>query len=257
MSLHCDPVLYHQRHVYVALRTNNPCLPSSSPAAARRPSFHKMSSSSAVGVDVLRFEGCRDFRLRLILSTLSRRRLRIDSIRSKDEEPGLRDFEASFLRLVDALTNGSRIEINDTGTSMRYSPGLVIGGSLEHACSLSRPVGWYIEGILPLLPFAKRGTTLTLTGVTNDDSDLSVDTLRLVTLPLLGLFGFGEGLSLTLKRRGARPLGGGSVVLTCLPVRELTPINLTEQGLIRKVRGLAYTCKVSPQNANRAIEAAR
>ena len=136
-----------------------------------------------------------------------------------DEVPGLRDFEVNFLRLIDALTQGTRVEINETGTSLRFHPGLPVGGTLEHDCGTGRAIGWFIEGILPLLPFAKKATALALSGITNDDVDPCVDMLRTVTLPTLAHFGLHEGLTLTLKRRGAPPLGGGLAVLTCPVVR--------------------------------------
>jgi hypothetical protein len=67
------------------------------------------------------------------------------------DAPGLRDFEASFLRLLDKITNGCQIEINDTGTKLRYKPGMIIGGSeLEHDCGKSRGIGWFLEGLLML-----------------------------------------------------------------------------------------------------------
>lgn len=50
------------------------------------------------------------------------------------------DYEASFLRLVDKLTNGSRIEINETGTRVRLRPGFVSGGRIEHECGRTRYV---------------------------------------------------------------------------------------------------------------------
>lgn len=64
---------------------------------------------------MLKFRGCQNFRQRLVFSTLSGRALRIDDIRSNDENPGLRDFEASFLRLLEKITNGCVVEINETG----------------------------------------------------------------------------------------------------------------------------------------------
>jgi RNA 3'-terminal phosphate cyclase-like protein len=64
---------------------------------------------------VLRYKGSNSFRLRLLLSTLSGKSIRIDEIRTKDASPGLRDFEASFLRLMEKLTNGCVVEISETG----------------------------------------------------------------------------------------------------------------------------------------------
>jgi hypothetical protein len=73
---------------------------------------------------MLKFRGCSSFRQRLLLSTLSGRAVRIDDIRADDASPGLRDFEASFLRLLEKLTNGCVVEINETGWSAGTEPGL-------------------------------------------------------------------------------------------------------------------------------------
>ena len=215
------------------------------------------SSSSSVWLPPLRLRGCAHFRQRVVFATLAGRRLRIDEIRHKDESPGLRDFEASFLRLVEKLTNGCRVEINETGTSLRYQPGVIVGGKVAHDCGLSRAVGYFLEGVLPLLPFAKKETRLALAGITNDDVDPSVDFLKLVLLPLLPLFGAGEGLALDVQRRGTPPLGGGLVQLTCPAVRELRAVSLTDEGFVKKVRGAAFTARVSPQLGNRLVDGAR
>jgi len=217
------------------------------------------SSSSTPSLNApLKFTGCAQFRQRIVMATLCNKRIRIDNIRDKEEYPGLRPFEASFLRLIESLTNGCQIEINETGTALRYAPGIIIGGnSIEHDCGSTRSIGWFIEGILPLLPFAKKSTEITFTGITNDDIDLSIDTLRFIHIPLLSLFGIKDGVSLELTSRGSAPLGGGKAILTCANVRELRPINLIDEGFIKRIRGIAYTSRVSPQNANRIVDGAR
>lgn len=53
---------------------------------------------------------------------------------------------------------------------------------------------------------SKTPFNLTLSGITNDDVDLSVDALKAVTLPLLKHFGVAEEGGLELKVRFARPL---------------------------------------------------
>ena len=65
----------------------------------------------------LRFRGSGHFRLRLACATLSGRTIRIDDIRARDENPGLRDYEASLLRLLEKVTNGCVVEINETGAA--------------------------------------------------------------------------------------------------------------------------------------------
>jgi RNA 3'-terminal phosphate cyclase-like protein len=205
---------------------------------------------------VLKFRGCAHFRQRVVCATLTGRAIYVCDIRKDDDAPGLRDFEASFLRLVEKMTNGCSIEVNETGTGFKYRPGILVGGRSQHDCGTSRAMGWFIEGILPLCPFAKNPVDVTFTGITNDDVDLGVDTLRSVTLPLLKHFGLPD-LTLKIKKRGAPPQGGGEVQFGCPIVRELNPINLTDPGLVRRIRGVAYSTRVSPQISNRMVDSAR
>ncbi|CAM9242004.1 unnamed protein product [Ascophyllum nodosum] len=216
---------------------------------------------------VLRFKGSKHFRQRVVCSILSGRAIRIDDIRpfptstshQEEVQMGLMPHEAAFLRLVDKLTNGTKVEINETGTTLKFKPGYVAGGRATHECGTTRSLGWFIEGLLPLALFSKTPFNLTLSGITNDDVDLSVDALKAVTLPLLRRFGVAEEgrLELTVKRRGAPPGGGGLVEFTCPIVRELKPIDFTDPGLIKRIRGNAYCTKVSPQIANRVAESSR
>jgi RNA 3'-terminal phosphate cyclase-like protein len=57
--------------------------------------------------------------------------VRFEKIRADADEPGLRDYEVSFLRLLDKLCNGARIDINFSGTTVTYRPGLIIGGKVR------------------------------------------------------------------------------------------------------------------------------
>ena len=204
----------------------------------------------------LRYNGCRQFRQRLLVSCLSGKSIRIDSIRVDDDQPGLQDFEASFLRLVEKLCDGVSIEINETGTSLKFKPGIIIGGHVTHECGVSRSIGWFIEGIIPLLIFAKEAVKLSFTGITNDSLDPTVDVLKNVTLPLLRNFGI-EGSELHIKRRGAPPRGGGYIEFQCPIIRELRPIHVIDLGLIKRVRGVAYCARTSPTILTRVIDSAR
>ncbi|XP_062333528.1 RNA 3'-terminal phosphate cyclase-like protein [Osmerus eperlanus] len=206
----------------------------------------------------LTYDGCNFFRQRLVLSTLSGKRVKIRNIRSKDDNPGLRDFEASFIRLLDKVTNGTRIEINQTGTMLFYQPGLLYGGTIEHECNIQRSIGFYLEALLMLAPFMKNPLRATLKGVTNDPVDPSVDLLKSTAIPLMKQFGVdGEGLELKVVKRGVAPGGGGEVLFRCPVRRTIRPVQLTDPGKIKRIRGIAYSVRVSPQMANRIVDSAR
>jgi RNA 3'-terminal phosphate cyclase-like protein len=93
-------------------------------------------------------------------------------------------------------------------------------------------------------------------GITNNSIDLSVDIIRNVTLPFLKNFGVGEA-TLTIKKRGATPLGGGSVDFVCPIVRQLVPINITDMGLTKRVRGVVFCTRISPTVITRVVDSAR
>ena len=61
-----------------------------------------------------------------------------------------------------------------SGTSLFYHPGLLIGGTLEHDCSRQRSIGYFLEPLMMLAPFAKKPIHITLRGLTNGPLDPSV-----------------------------------------------------------------------------------
>ncbi|KAK3090706.1 hypothetical protein FSP39_013900 [Pinctada imbricata] len=206
----------------------------------------------------LSFEGCNYLRQRLILSTLSGKTVKIKKIRSKEDDPGLKDFEASFIRLLDKITNGSTIVVSETGTSLLYQPGLLTGGTIEHDCNPQRSIGYYLEGLVCLAPFMKKPLKTILRGVTNDQTDPSVDMVKLSTFPVLKRFlGTDDNLELKINRRGAAPEGGGEVVFSCPCRQKLRPLQFTDPGKIKRIRGVAWAVRVSPATTNRMVDSAR
>ncbi|ORY57395.1 RNA 3'-terminal phosphate cyclase/enolpyruvate transferase [Leucosporidium creatinivorum] len=222
------------------------------------PALAKPVNGSTGSSRVLSFSGHGHLRHRLVLSILSRRPIRIDGIRSDEDQPGLLPFEVSYLRLLEKLTQGTRVEISYTGTSFLFHPGTFAGGNVTHQCSPERSVGWYLEPLLALAPFGKKDLVLTLRGITTDGRDASVDTIRTSGLPHLAMFLDKEGVELKITKRGHPPLGGGEVTFTCPSVRAIkSGFDFTNVGRVNKIRGIAHSVRVSPQLSNRLVAAAR
>ncbi|ORX38456.1 RNA-3'-phosphate cyclase [Kockovaella imperatae] len=213
--------------------------------------------STSAAQEILRFSSHRFLRQRLVLCILSGRSIRVDNIRPDDVHVGLRDYEINLLRLVERITNGSTIDISVTGTSFVLHPGILPGGRHTHTCHLGRSIGYYLELLVPLAPFCKKPLTVTLHGITGSvNTDLTVDSIRTVTLPHLHMFGI-EDMELKIIKRGSAPLGGGEITFSSPIVRHLKTIQVVDPGKIGKLRGIAYSTRVSPQFANRMVEAAR
>ena len=214
-------------------------------------------------MDVLSFQGAKNLRQKLVYATLAGKTLRVDGIRETDERPGLQPHEASLLRLIEKVTNGSVVEISETGTSLRYVPGIVVGGAnLQHDCGKFRAIGYFLEPLVLLALFGKKPLSITLRGITNDDIDPSVDCWRSVTLLLLREFGIGEDdlqkpIQLRVNKRGMRPIGGGEVYLHCPTVKKVRSIRMLDEGMIKRVRGIAYSAHTPPHMTSRMVDGAR
>ncbi|XP_011629147.1 probable RNA 3'-terminal phosphate cyclase-like protein isoform X5 [Amborella trichopoda] len=178
----------------------------------------------------LRLKGSQQFRLRLLLSTVSVTPIVIEEIRVDDSSPGLKPHEVSFLRLIEEISDDCSVEINETGTKLRYKPGILVGGrNLVHECGLSRSIGYFLEPLIVLGLFGKKALSITL-----------------------------KGLELKIISRGSPPEGGGEVCLK-VPIiqNSLSAVNLVDEGMVKRIRGIAYTTRVSPEMVHRMRYAAR
>lgn len=153
--------------------------------------------------NILHYKGSSYFRQRLVLSVLSGKTIKITDIRKLDDEPGLKEFEISLIKLLDKVTNGTVVDIDKTGTSVFFQPGLLFGGTIEHACSLQRGLGYYLEALVMLGLFCKEPLNATLKGVTSNNIDPSVDLIKTSILQTLKKFvSDDEGLEVKIRNRG-------------------------------------------------------
>ena len=216
---------------------------------------------------------------RLVLSTLTGRPLHISSIRpSSPTNPGLAPHEISFLRLLEAVTNGSHIEISYTGTTLAYRPGLITGsapgsgasgGVIRHeiAAGNTRGISYFLIPLCLLAPFSKAPINVLFTGpgvITSatETGDISADSIRTAILPLYAQFGISNGIELRILRRsnaGPGGKGGGGEVQLVFghQVRLPKTVHVLNPGRVKKVRGVAYCTGVSASNNARMIEEAR
>ncbi|KAK4461069.1 RNA 3'-terminal phosphate cyclase/enolpyruvate transferase [Cladorrhinum samala] len=234
--------------------------------------------------EFVRLTGHRSFTHRLVLSTLTGKPLHISKIRSSSPtHPGLAPHEVSFLRLLEAVTNGSVIDVSYSGTTITYQPGLITGtvpgagallagDCLEHTipANNTRGITYYLLPLALLAPFSKAHMNVrfsgpgVITSSTHLTGDLSIDTFRTAVLPLYGLFGIPPArIELRVLSRscaGPRGQGGGGVVEMRFASQVRLPKTLhlnRKPGRIRRIRGVAYCTGVSASHNNRMITAAR
>ncbi|CAG9763370.1 unnamed protein product [Ceutorhynchus assimilis] len=208
--------------------------------------------------NTLHYKGSNFLKQRLVLSVLSGKPVKITEIRTLDDEPGLKEYEVSLVRLLDKITNGTTVELNNSGTELYFQPGLLLGGTFEHECSCQRGIGYYLESLFMLGFFCKQPIKATLKGVTCNNIDPSVDCFKSSFMETLKRFVYDdEGLDLKISKRGMLPLGGGEVTFKCPIKTKLRPVQIVDSGMVKRIRGTAYALRVSPAMANRMVEKAK
>ncbi|WPH02657.1 18S rRNA biogenesis protein [Acrodontium crateriforme] len=227
----------------------------------------------------LKFTGSKYLAQRLTLATLTGRAVRISQIRPGNHaNPGLAPHEVSFLRLLDAITNGSQIEFSYTGTTVLYKPGLITGsaagygaegGVLQHdlPAECERGVSYFLLPLCLLAPFSKVPVNVRFTGPgvitsSTEIGDVSVDTVRTAILPLFRSFGIERNIELRVLQRsntGKDGRGGGGEVQLIFghQVRLPKTLHMLNAGRVKRVRGVAYSTGVAGANNARLIETAR
>ncbi|KAI4099178.1 MAG: hypothetical protein LQ339_006119 [Xanthoria mediterranea] len=219
------------------------------------------------------------FASRLTLATLTGRPVRISQIRpSSPSNLGVAPHEVSLLRLLEAVTNGSTIEVSMTGTIVNYRPGLITGcaqgsgahgGVIRHEvpAACTRGVSYFLIPLCLLAPFSKAPMNVLFSGqgiITSATpaGDISVDSVRTAILPLYAKFGILKDIELRILRRsnpGTRGKGGAGEVQLVFghQVRLPKTLHLLNPGRVKRIRGVAYCTGVPQSNNARMIEAAR
>jgi RNA 3'-terminal phosphate cyclase-like protein len=227
----------------------------------------------------IRFTTQKSLAHRLVLSTLTGRAIHISQIRpTSPSDPGLAPHEISLLRLLEAVTDGSHIEISYTGSTLLYRPGLITGSAPGSGASgrvirhelpagCSRGVSYFLVPLCLLAPFSKAPFNVLFTGsgvITSatPSGDVSVDTVRTAILPLYAQFGISNNIELRILKRsnpGPKDRGGAGEVQLIFghQVRLPKTIHLLNPGRVKRIRGVAYCTGVSASNNARMIEAAR
>ncbi|KAI5296638.1 hypothetical protein KEM52_004470 [Ascosphaera acerosa] len=228
----------------------------------------------------VRLTSHKNFAHRLVLATLTGRPVHISQIRPDHvTRTGLAPYEISFLRLLEAVTNGSHMEVSYTGTIVLYKPGLITGsapgsgavnGVIRHEipATNTRGLSYFLIPLCMLAPFSKAPINVMFSGpgvITSatEHGDISVDSVRTAILPLFNQFGIFNNIELRILQRactGANPSvsGNGQVQLIFgHQIRLPKTLHLLNPGKIKRVRGVAYSVGVSGSNNARMIDVAR
>lgn len=183
------------------------------------------------------------FREKVFLSIMSKKKLII--------EYSLKSYEKRFLNFICLLTQGTKITYKNEETII--DPGMVVGGNHFFDCGIEKGIGYFLEYSLLFCLFGQKKTEVSLTGITNNNEDVSVDAIKNVYSKILDFFIPNKNINIKINRRGFSPHGGGDVFFTCSPILKIDTVNLTKEGEISKIRGISLANRIPPQTTNRLV----
>lgn len=200
------------------------------------------------------YEGCNFLKQRLICSLLSRNPVKITNLRPM----GIKEFERCLLDLIEKITGGTKYTIHPNNNEIFFVPGALEGGEITHECDLERSIGYYLELLVAVAPFCKEPIDARLFGITNGKDATSVDFIKRNTMAWMKeVYNIDEGLDLKIVKRGMVPDGGGEVIFNCPIRKEMPAVQMIDEGIVKRIRGVAYSCKVPASVGNRMIEASK
>ncbi|XP_076028064.1 RNA 3'-terminal phosphate cyclase [Genypterus blacodes] len=201
--------------------------------------------NSAVEIDGSAMEGGGQIlRVSAALSCITGSSIKINNIRAGRSTPGLRPQHLSGLQLVSDLCSGSLQGAEIGSGDISLSPGKISSGDHTADTHTAGSVSLLLQVALPCALFADAPSQLCLKGGTNAEMAPQIDYTVKVFKPIMEKFGV--HFDCDVKMKGFYPKGGGEVVVTVNPVKELLPVTMTERGNITKIHGRAFVAGILP-----------
>lgn len=190
-------------------------------------------------------------RTALALSILTGKPFRIDRIRARRSNPGLR---RQHLAAVKAAAEISAADVRGAAlesSRLDFAPGPVKPGTYHFAVGTAGSATLVLQTVLPPLLAAKSPSELTLEGGTHNPMAPPFEFLALAFLPLLERMG--ARVDAKLERHGFFPAGGGRVTVRIDPPERLQPLALLERGALKRRRARALVAKLPEGIAAREL----
>jgi RNA 3'-terminal phosphate cyclase (ATP) len=193
-------------------------------------------------------------RYSVALASLLGKEIKIENIRAGRDKPGLR---AQHLKVVQACQEMCHGEVENAAVGSReiiYTPvERFNGGEYSWDIGTAGSTTMMAQTLLPLACFARRPSKFRLEGGLFQDFAPSAYHMKSVLLPCLKKMGVRTQIDII--RPGYVPRGGGIIEVRVEPSGKLKPLNLTEQGEVLSVGGIALSSHLKEKKVTQRMAA--
>jgi RNA 3'-terminal phosphate cyclase (ATP) len=187
----------------------------------------------------------------LALSLITREPFRIERIRARRSTPGLLKQHLTAV-MAAARVGSARVEgAHERSQELTFDPQTLNGGHYELDIGSAGSTTLVLQTILVPLLVAAEPSTIELEGGTHNPGSPSFDFLTKSFLPLVARMG--ARVEVALERPGFFPAGGGRIIVTIEPARELGGLELLERGALLAKRARAVVSNLPIEIAQREL----
>jgi len=191
----------------------------------------------------------------IALAALTGRDVRVTKIREKRPNPGLQPQHITAAKALAAVCDAETEGLFQGSRDLIFRPRSHAGGSFSFDAGTAGSIPLILQALMPTSAYAPAKVEFHLTGGTDVRWSPTVDYVRLVVLPILGLMGYTA--TLKVLRRGHYPKGGGQVSMSIEPSRFLTRIELLQTGELSEIDGISHCVKLPSHVAQRQAASAK
>ena len=193
-------------------------------------------------------------RYSVALASLLGEEIRIENIRAGRDKPGLRAQHLKVVQACQEMCHGLVENAAVGSKEITYTPGgRFNGGEYSWDIGTAGSTIMMAQTLLPLACFARKPSEFRLEGGLFQDFAPSAYHMKFVLLPLLKRMGVPAELDII--RPGYVPRGGGIIEVRVEPLGKLKPLNLTEQGEVFSIKGIALSSHLQEKRVSQRMAA--
>ncbi|MDD1773158.1 MAG: RNA 3'-terminal phosphate cyclase [Methanomassiliicoccales archaeon] len=178
-------------------------------------------------------------RCAVAMSALTGKEVRVFNIRAGRPKPGLASQHLAAVNGVASLCNARTSGAVAGSTDLSFFPGPLSGGERKLDVGTAGSISLVLQAcILPAIR-SDEMTTLEVSGGTNVRWSPPIDYYSNLLLPMLRRMGV--EVRMQVESRGFYPESGGKVTVEIEPSADISPLDLSERGPLKGLRGVCFS----------------
>ena len=196
-------------------------------------------------MDILKIDGSfgegggQIIRTAVTLSCITKKPIKIENIRRKRKNPGLRPQHLTGIEILGNICNAKMSGLKVGSTEVEFIPGEMEDKILSEDIGTAGSISLILSVLIPAVSFCKKNLEISIRGGTDVAWSPTAEYTKCVLNDAYSRMGI--NFSMEIKKRGYYPKGGGIINAKISPCKKLKPIILDK----RNTKQIELSCSFS------------